>query len=143
MRLTENSFPYFDIIQKPVVNQLTSVHKKDHYYRTKYVVQKRNKYFVIKTKDIAYFTFEDDIVFITTFNKNRYAIDKSLAEIVRQLNPSEFFRINRQTIINIEAFDYYESHFSYKILLHFKDNLLTPILTSRSKAVQFKKWLDE
>ncbi len=143
MQLTENSFPFIDIIKKPVVSQLTSNYKKDRYFRTKYIVQKRNKYFVIKTKDIAFFTFEDDIVYIVTFNKNRYAIDKSLSEIARQLNPAEFFRINRQTIINIDAFDYYESHFNYKILLHFKDNLSAPILTSRSKAVQFKKWLDE
>ncbi len=136
-----NNYKYRTIFFDPIIHQQATITNTEQSYSTRFIVQKRHKYYVIKTKDIAYFTFKDNILHIVTFNKTRYVMDKNVSEIERTLNTSDFFRINRQTIINIEAFDYYENHFNYKILLHFKDNILDPILAGRVKSALFKKWL--
>jgi DNA-binding LytR/AlgR family response regulator len=63
---------------------------------------------IIKTveiADIAYFYTESKINFLFTFKNQRFSVDHNLDELEHILNPKEFFRINRQFIINIKAID--------------------------------------
>lgn len=58
---------------------------------------------LIAVEDVAYFFTEQKIVYLVTFQKVKYNTGFTLERLEQQLNPSVFFRINRQFIINISA----------------------------------------
>ena len=66
-----------------------------------------------------------------------------LPMLENELDPEMFFRANRQTIINMEAIDRFESYFNGQLAIKLKNNVGDKILVSRIKASQFKEWLNQ
>ncbi len=102
----------------------------------------RNELVPILIDEISYVYTENSITFIISFDGNKSISNASLDEVYTQLNPSLFFRANRQFIINIAAIDkilkYGNSQL--KILLHTKTT--EDIIISKNKAADFKQWLN-
>ncbi len=65
-------------------------------YATRFLVQVGQQLKTIETTDAAYFYTQDKIVFINTKEGKRYAVDYHLDKLEHLLDPSKFFRINRQ-----------------------------------------------
>ena len=102
----------------------------------------RNELVPILIDDIAYVYTENSITFVVSFDGNKSISNASLDEVFTQLNPSLFFRANRQFIISISAIDkilkYGNSQL--KIVLHTKTT--EDIIISKNKAAEFKQWLN-
>ncbi len=112
-------------------------------YRNGFLVNKKHKYFMLKVCDIAYFIFENKNTYAVSFDKTYYSINKSMESIESELNPSDFFRTSRNTIINKEAFDHFELYFQGKLSVNLKNGLCRNIIISRAKTAAFKDWLDK
>ncbi len=54
-----------------------------------------------------------------SFNNQNHVIDFSLETLEEQLNPEEFFRINRQVIVNIQVINKIENYFGGKLKVRF------------------------
>ncbi len=111
--------------------------------RKGFLVSKRNRFFLLKVEDIAYFALDNKMTFAVTFNNEFFAISKSLEIIEKELDSNNFFRTNRNTIINLEAFDYFENYFNGKLIVKLKNSMSENIIISRAKATSFKLWLDK
>ncbi len=72
-------------------------------YKTRFIVQVGNKIRPVKAAETAFFQSTDKSCYLTTFDNRTYDVEGSLDKIEQTLNPEQFFRINRQFIINIEA----------------------------------------
>lgn len=96
---------------------------------------------VVEISEVAYFYTEDKITFLTTKGAKRYPIEYSLEKLEEMANPHQFFRINRQFIVNINAIKemYAYSKSRVKILLDPPCPVETVVSTERSPV--FKKWL--
>ncbi|MCW3787307.1 LytR/AlgR family response regulator transcription factor [Plebeiibacterium sediminum] len=112
-------------------------------YRNGFLVNKKHKYFMLKVCDIAYFIFENKNTYAVSFDKTFYNMNKTLESIETELNPADFFRTSRNTIINKEAFDNFELYFNGKLVVKLQNNLSDNIVISRAKAAAFKCWLDK
>ncbi len=112
-------------------------------YKEKFVVTVRNQWVPINTKDIACFA-RDSLNYIYLFNGEKYIYDFStMEEIEELLNPKQFYRANRQYIINIDAVQTVRPQENAKLTIHLKEpNHKFIIDMSREKAPTFKKWLD-
>ncbi len=110
--------------------------------RNRFLVSKGNKYILLNVDNVAYFLYENKITYAVTFNKEYYTINKSMDSIEQEINKYLFFRTNRHTIININAFDYFECYFNGKLIVKLKKQISDPIQISKSKASDFKHWLD-
>lgn len=102
----------------------------------------RNELVPILIDDIAFVYTENSITFVVNFDGNKSISNSSLDEVFTQLNPTLFFRANRQFIISINSIDkilkYGNSQL--KIMLHI--NTTDDIIISKNKASEFKKWLN-
>ena len=68
----------------------------------------------------------------------------SLEEIESQLNPRDFFRVNRQTIISIHALSGLKTWFGGKLRVRLTNYPDTEVLCSREKASALKPgWGDK
>lgn len=98
----------------------------------------------IKTVDIdqvAYFYTEDKINFLRTKDNHTYHIEYNLDKLDGMLEPSKFFRINRQFIINIDAIDQMFSFSKSRVKINLKPAISLDTIVSTERSPFFKEWL--
>ena len=111
-------------------------------YKKKFLVSLRNQWIPINTEDIACFV-KDTIHFLYTLKGDRHVIDfTTMEEIEELLDPRQFFRANRQSIVNINAIQGIKFHENQKLTVLLKSPLRLEMDISREKAPAFKKWFD-
>src|SRR5687767_4303511 len=65
-----------------------------------FLVFKQNKYMTIPTNTIAFFYIKFNAPVIVCFDRQEYCINYSLEQLEHLLPPLQFFRINRQYLVN-------------------------------------------
>jgi DNA-binding LytR/AlgR family response regulator len=112
-------------------------------YKEKFIVNIRNQWMPINTKDIACFS-KEVLNYIYLFNGERYMIDYvTLEEVEELLDPRQFYRANRQFIINMDAIQIVKPVENSKLIIRLKEpNNKLEIDMSRLKSPEFKKWMD-
>jgi len=122
-----------------VLEILGKVSKK---YKSTFLVQQRDKLIPIDVADIAYITIDASIVKAVTFEGKSYIIDEKLEEIEAGLNPDQFFRANRQFIIQRRAIANLTIYFNGKLILNIDPKPEERIIISKAKAPQLKDWIN-
>jgi len=107
-----------------------------------FLVFRNNKYINIQTKNIAFFFVKAELSKIVCFDKQEYFVNYSLDQIQTVLSGRQFFRLNRQYLINFDVVKEAEHYFARKLLVNpvipTKEKLLVP----REKVSEFLHWLD-
>ncbi|MFT5917604.1 MAG: two-component system LytT family response regulator [Flammeovirgaceae bacterium] len=109
-------------------------------FKTRFHVKKESRIFVVKAEEIAWFQ-KEDLVFMTTKVGDRFMIDYSLDQLAEMLNPTNFYRLNRQFITNIDAIERIGTYFNYKLKITLNPNSASEVLVAKDKAKKFKEWL--
>ncbi len=111
-------------------------------FKEKFIVSSRNNWIPVKTSDIACF-LRDNLNYLHTFAGEKYVLDfATLEEVEELLNPRQFYRANRQCIVNIEAIQSVKPHENQKLTLTLKAPSKAEVDISREKSPAFKKWFD-
>lgn len=110
--------------------------------KTGFLVFKNNKYSTIQTHDIACFYIRDEITTLVTAAGEEYGISQSLEELYKVLNPKQFFRINRQYLINYSAVKEVEHYFARKLMVKLSISTSGQLIVGKDKATLFLNWLD-
>ena len=126
------------------IQNLTQGHTSlDQKYKEIFLVDYRNQKLPVPVKDIALF-HKEAVNAIYLFSGEKYHLDSiSLDEVETQLDPKRFFRVNRQTIVDIDAIQSIKSQENATIDLTLKkphDKL--EITVSRSRCPDFRKWMN-
>ncbi len=115
--------------------------KKNH--KEQFLGSIRNSQVPIKVSEVAYFT-RNELNYMVTFSNEKYILDfTTLEEVEELLDANQFYRANRQFIINIDSIQSVQNSINAKLILKLKkphSNIEIDI--SREKAPTFKKWLD-
>lgn len=111
-------------------------------YKEKFIVHQRHQWVPVNTEDVALF-LKETLHYMFTFNGDKHILDfDSIEEIEDVLDPKQFYRANRQALINIKAIQSVRLHENQKLTLTLKPPLKAQVDVSREKAPQFKKWFD-
>lgn len=101
----------------------------------------RNELVPVSIDQIAYIYTENSITYVVCFDGKKSTSNVSLDDMLTSLDPSVFFRANRQFIISISAIakiiKYGNSQL--KILINNAD---VEIIISKNKASEFRQWLN-
>ena len=120
---------------------LTQMNKNT--FKTRFLVRQATMLISVKTGEVAYSYTKDRMHFIKTTSGLDYPIDNNLDELENQLDPDEYFRVNRQFIVRYSAIDKVYAWFDNKIKLLVSPEPYQDIIISRLRATEFKKWLDK
>jgi len=115
--------------------------KESKLYQQNFLTQNREKTLIIKTEDIALFSLQNETVYLHTFENKKCPIFKKLDYIESVCDPNQFFRINRQMLVNREAVVSFEPYFNRKIMIKLQINTDEKVIVSRLKVTKFKEWL--
>ena len=100
-------------------------------------------YIPISIENIAFFHLTNEIVYAHCFNNKKYSVYKSMEEIESALNPNQFYRINRQILLNRSSIKEIQPYINRKVVI--KTDLLYPeqLIVSRLKVATFLKWIEK
>ncbi|NML22322.1 response regulator transcription factor [Pseudoflavitalea sp. G-6-1-2] len=108
-----------------------------------FLVFQNNKYVTIPTDQIAFFFSRNESTQIMSFQKQTYAVQQSLDQLQEQLATSQFYRLNRQYIINFSAVKEVEHYYGRKLLVHLQVPAPDDLLIGKEKSTAFLSWLSE
>ncbi|OJV53617.1 MAG: DNA-binding response regulator [Bacteroidetes bacterium 43-16] len=104
------------------------------------LVYQQDKVIPVKLKNIALFYIKNEVTHLLTFDQKVYYVNKSLDE-VQQTCGYDFYRANRQFILNREAIKEVSQTLSRKISVSLKFDFDEDILVSKEKMTDFLTWL--
>lgn len=112
-------------------------------HRSRFLLKQGGRFDVVETADVLYLCAEDKVVFLVTGPTRRHLVDDTLDDLERQLDPRQFFRLNRKFMARLEAIERIEPHFNGKLRLWLKHRPAdAEIFVSRERAGAFKSWLN-
>lgn len=107
-------------------------------YRSRFLISGTNKFWLLRVEDVAYFYFEERTTFAVTANGMEHILDLSLNKLEEQLDPSMFFRVNRQMILNVDAIDQAIPSLKGKIRVMVHPPFKSDIINKRRPGVRFQ-----
>ncbi len=111
-------------------------------FRERYSVVVGQKLKSIDVKDIAYFFSNSGITFVSMKSGSQYSLDQSLDSVFEEMNPKEFFRINRQYLIGLKSIQNIHIFPKSRLKLELNPAAQDDIFVSLDKVTDFKKWID-
>ena len=139
--ISENYRNFFQQIRLPWLNDLltkltTTTGKKS------FLVFKSNKYVIVPTENIAFFYIKYESPVIMCFDRQEYFVNYSLEQIQNLLHEKQFYRLNRQYLINFNAVKEVEHYFARKLLVNPVIPMKDKLIVSKEKVTEFLHWLD-
>jgi len=107
-----------------------------------FLVFHHQKYITVPTESIAFFYIKYDASIIVTFDKREYSVNYSLEQIQELLPGQQFFRLNRQYLVNFNTIKEVEHYFARKLLVIPTIPFADKLIVSKEKARTFLDWLE-
>lgn len=133
---TNSAFDYAHLL-----NSIKSMASNMKTYKKRFVSQAGKKMKIITSTDIAYFYALGGGVFIKTHKNETLLIEQTLENIEEELDPYEFFRLNRQVIANISAikemYPFSKSRLKIALIPEFTED----VIVSYKNIKCFMQWI--
>lgn len=110
--------------------------------KTSFLVFQQQKYKTVNVKDIAYFYIKHNASWIMGFDKQEYPISQSLDQITAAVSAQQFYRINRQFLVNFKAIKEVEPYFLRKLYVRLIIETPEKLLVNKEKANSFLSWME-
>ncbi len=132
----ETSNPHLDTIR-----QVMQMMEKS--YKSRFMVKSGVHLASIPVEEVACFFSEQKIGWLKTLSNKKYAIDYTLEQLEKLLDPQLFFRLNRKFIVSIHAIGKVVAYSNSRLKIEFTAGPENePVIVSRERVGAFKKWLD-
>ncbi|MDR3716037.1 MAG: LytTR family DNA-binding domain-containing protein [Puia sp.] len=124
---------------KQIAEQLSG-HKTVH--RQSFLVHFRDKMVPVAVPDIAWFYTTNEIVYAQTNDNKKLVIDLTMEQLQDQLDPTVFFRVNRQFIVHRKAIREVDFYFNGRLSLKTVPPSDEKMLISKARVPEFKAWMN-
>lgn len=109
-------------------------------YKSNFLIPHKDKFIPLSVQKIACFYTENKMVKIITEDNHTFSMDSSLEDLYTQLDPSQFFRANRQYIVAHKAIKDISIWFGSKVSINLVVNVPEKIIVSKARVSEFKAW---
>lgn len=122
---------------------------KSHYLQARNIIQKEKVYLVKKGLDyhripeseIAYCYAADRVVMMVTHDAKKFVMDKTLADFEKELQPENFYRVNRKFLVSAFAIKNIKALQKSKLRIILQPPAPYDVIVSSDSARPFKEWL--
>ncbi len=118
-------------------------HPADMVFKKRFLVKRGTDYISVKTDDIAYFYATHKLVCLVDKGNQKFILDQSLAEIEKQVDPAQFYRVNRKYLVNQNAIRKIKSYPKSKLQLVLEPVSGEDIIVSQENVTSFKDWMGQ
>ncbi len=110
-------------------------------YKRRFVIRFGEHIKSLAVEDIAYCYSENKNTYARDKEGRSYPLDHNLDTLEEILNPSDFFRINRQYIVTLKAINEMRTYSKARVLVKLHPSVKETPVVSSERAADFKKWL--
>lgn len=111
-------------------------------YQKRFMITAGSKIKSVGVEEVAYFYAEGRYVYMVTKDNLKYIVDFTLDKLENLLNPSDFFRINRQQIISFPAIKNMHTYTKSRVKIDVQPPAGFDVIVSIDRSGAFKKWLN-
>lgn len=109
-------------------------------YRRQFLIPEKDRLIPLAVRNVAYFFTEFKMVKAVCLDGSFLQMDHSLEELETMLDPNDFFRMNRQYIVQHQAISGISVWFNGKLALDLMVKTPERILISKARVADFKQW---
>ncbi|ODS22313.1 hypothetical protein AB835_14885 [Candidatus Endobugula sertula] len=110
-------------------------------FRKSYLVQKGDTLIPIASDEFAFFFIKNGVVRGTTTENVSYYLDDNLEGLENELDPVNFFRANRQYLVQRSAIKNLTVYFNGRLIVNTRPESKEHIIVSKANVPKFKAWL--
>lgn len=130
---------HFAVRQEGLVQFLDGMQIKK---KSRLLVKKGVEYVSLPYADIVLFYTENKLVYVVDRTGKKYLSDKNLSELEAELDREQFFRLNRQYIVNINFIRSFRSYERVKLQVELlQQDPQHVLIVSQETAPEFRKWV--
>lgn len=111
-------------------------------YKTALLVHHKEKIIPVPVKDIACLYLDKGNIRIVTVSNQKFYLSSALDDLEKSLDPAQFYRANRQFLINKAAIANAERFFARKLVAKLIVDTPETIIISKAKASEFLQWME-
>jgi DNA-binding LytR/AlgR family response regulator len=112
-------------------------------WRQRLVGRKGAQHHALAVAQVAYVVSVDKLAFAVTLDGSRYLLEQTLADLEGELDPAQFFRVNRQLLVAAHAVRQYASAGKGRLKLLLQPVVDGEVVVSQERANAFKSWLEQ
>lgn len=127
----------------PAIFKLLLEQNAQKSYRKRMMIRIGDKLITIETSTIRFMYSMQKATYAHMQDGKEYLLDESLDAIEPQFDPDQFFRLNRQYILHIDAVGDVITWTNSRLKVNVKGCEDDDVFVSRNKASEFKTWLDK
>lgn len=125
-----------------IENRISQVFKQiSKPYKSRFFIKIGIRFQSIPVNEICSFFVEERNTFLQTQKGKKYDLDYSLEYIQKMIDPSYYFRINRNYLVNINCIEEMITYSSSRLKLRLRGEKSDDLIVSRDKISDFKKWM--
>jgi DNA-binding LytR/AlgR family response regulator len=110
-------------------------------WRQRLVGRKGAQFHALTVDRLAYVVSVDKLVFAVDSAGSRYLLETPLAELESALDPTRFFRANRQVLLAADAVASFAAAGKGRLKVELRPAGTSPVIISQERAAAFKAWL--
>jgi DNA-binding LytR/AlgR family response regulator len=110
-------------------------------YKERLLIKRGQQLSYLKTESTAFCYADGKLCFAVDFNGAKYLLENNLSQLEEQLQPANFYRINRHLLVNIEAVKKVHTWLGGRLKLEICPATNSETIVSRERVNGFKEWL--
>lgn len=138
----------FSVVEKDIntnriellLEQINQINKP---YKKSFLVHYREKLIPVEAAKIAWFYTANEVVYAHTTDDKQYVMEFTMDMLEQQIDMRQFFRANRQFIINRQAITEVDFYFNGRLAVKIKPEPAERVLISKARVPDFKNWMNK
>jgi two-component system, LytTR family, response regulator LytT len=123
-----------------LINTIQQLRNNSNYKRA-LLVHYRDRLIPLNINDVHFFYSKNEILHAHTSDK-QYITEGTLDKMHTELDPAQFFRANRQFIVNLNSIKEVHFYFNGRLLLKTIPEAPEQIIISKARVPEFKTWMN-
>lgn len=132
---------FLSLQNKTIFNQQSLNNIYPSNFKKRFVVKTGNIIKIIDVNDIECFYSAFKSSFLTTNESRTFSLDDSLETIEKEVSADDFFRVNRQFLINLKAIKEISIYSNSRLKISLNNYKEEEIIVSRERVQDFKQWI--
>lgn len=106
-------------------------------------IRLEGRMYFVPVDSIAFIYLEEETVYLIDFNGEKHVISKTLDAIEKAVSSQQFYRINRQMIVNRQAIKDVATYTNQRIVVHLTVPTPEIVIVPRLKVKPFLNWIEK
>ncbi len=128
-----------DVLESKVAKVIEQFSRK---YKSRFFIRVGVRFQSVPVSKICTFFVEERCTFLQTIDGKRYDLDYSLDQLQTMIDPEQFFRVNRNFLVNINCIEEIITYSVNRLKLKLEKGSDEGVIVSRDKVSEFKHWMD-